>query len=86
MPRPKWPTWWEWELELSPHLLKRMTERRITEIDLRSMLDAATSIRRDAEPGRWVIGTVHRRRAWSVILEPDPHARVVVVVTAFQVD
>jgi hypothetical protein len=36
--RPECPDWWDWELELSPHLLKRMTDRRFTEIDLRRML------------------------------------------------
>jgi hypothetical protein len=23
----KWPAWWEWELELSPHVGKRMEDR-----------------------------------------------------------
>ena len=27
MRRRGWPDWWDWELELSPHLLKRMTDR-----------------------------------------------------------
>jgi hypothetical protein len=40
--RPEWPGWWDWELELSPHLLKRMTDRRFTEIDLRRMLERAS--------------------------------------------
>jgi hypothetical protein len=37
----KWPDWWEWEPELSPHLLKRMADRRFTEVDLREMLEKA---------------------------------------------
>ena len=36
------PTWWDWELELSFHLEKRMLQRDFTEIDLRTMLDRAT--------------------------------------------
>jgi hypothetical protein len=61
--RPEWPGWWDWELELSPHLLKRMTDRRFTEIDLRRMLNeppvtvrmlsrAAGSSKRDTAAGR----------------------------------
>ena len=38
MSRRRWPEWWNWELELSPHLLKRMVDRRFTEVDVRRML------------------------------------------------
>jgi hypothetical protein len=78
-----WPEWWHWELELSPHLLKRMVDRRFTEIDLRRMLDRATGYRRDIEPGRWVIVTRHRRQPWEVIVEPDLDARRLLVITAY---
>jgi hypothetical protein len=36
-----WPDWWEWELEISPHILKRMVDRSFSETDLRLMLEAA---------------------------------------------
>jgi hypothetical protein len=36
-----WPEWWEWELEITPHLEKRMEDRDCTEIDLRTMLARA---------------------------------------------
>ncbi len=39
MEHPRWPEWWDWELELSPHLLKRMADRGFSELDLRAMLD-----------------------------------------------
>jgi hypothetical protein len=32
------PVWWDWELELTPHGLKRMLDREFTEVDLRKML------------------------------------------------
>jgi hypothetical protein len=47
------PIWWEWGLDLSPHLLKRMADRRFTEIDLRRMLERASGHRRDVVEGRW---------------------------------
>jgi hypothetical protein len=56
-----WPEWWDWELELSPHLFKRMDDRRFTEIDLRRMLERASGYREDVVEGRWVIET-HRRK------------------------
>jgi hypothetical protein len=77
--------WWDWELELSPHLLKRMLDRRFTEIDLREMLHRARRHKRDVVEGRWVIETRHRRRAWEVIVEPDSNAKLLVVVTAYPV-
>ncbi|MGH8474366.1 MAG: hypothetical protein ACRER2_01100 [Methylococcales bacterium] len=33
-----WPEWWDWEIELTPHLLKRMEDRNFNEVDLREML------------------------------------------------
>ena len=78
-----WPSWWEWELELSPHLEKRMVQRDFTEIDLRTMLHQATGYHPDVEPGRWAIETRHRGSAWEVIVEPDHTARQMVVVTAY---
>ena len=29
-----WPHWWDWELDLTPHLLKRMEDRDFNELDL----------------------------------------------------
>lgn len=78
-----WPDWWEWELEFSPHLAKRMAQRDFTEIDLRGMLHRARRCRPDAMEERWVIETRHRRQGWEVIVEPDSEARLLVVITAY---
>jgi hypothetical protein len=32
-----WPEWWSWDLELTPHLMKRMVDRQFNEVDLRLM-------------------------------------------------
>lgn len=81
-----WPEWWEWELELSSHLEKRMEDRDFSEVDLRGMLEHATGSREDVLPGRWVVKTRHRRQAWEVIVEPDPREQLLVVITAYEVD
>ena len=86
MARKKWPPWWNWELELSPHLLKRMVDRRFTETDLRDILERAAGFRRDVVPGRYIIETRHGRRHWEVIVEPDPEPRLLVVITAYPVE
>ena len=85
MKRRGWPDWWDWELELSPHLLKRMTHRRFTEIDLRRMLERASVYREEFVEGRGIIETRHRGRAWNVIVEPDLVRQLLVVVTAYPV-
>lgn len=85
MTRRGWPDWWDWELELSPHLLKRMTDRRFTEIDLRRMLERAPGHRKDVVEGRRVIATRHRARAWEVIVKPDRERQLLVVITAYAV-
>ena len=38
------PDWWEWEIEISSHCLKRMQERGFNEAGLRAMLDDATTL------------------------------------------
>lgn len=55
----QWPAWWDWELELSPHLVDRMQDRAFSETDLRVMLETARGLRADSEPGRWVIECAH---------------------------
>ncbi len=85
MPR-AWPSWWTWELELSPHLLKRMVDRRFTEVDLRKMLHLARDYRQDVVEHRWVVEARYEGRAWEIVIEPDPERALMVVVTAFPVD
>jgi len=77
------PLWWSWELELSPHLLKRMVDRQFNETDLRLMLEQAAGYHEDVEPGRWVLECTLDSRSWEVIVEPQSDAKVLVVVTAY---
>lgn len=78
-----WPTWWAWELELTPHLLKRMEDRGFNEVDLRSMLQRARSLNRNVVEGRWVVKTRHADRDWDVIVEPETDSELIVVITAY---
>ncbi len=80
-----WPQWWDWELELTPHLLKRMEDRGFNEVDLRTMLEHARSYRRDIVEDRWVIETRHQGRLREVILEPEANGELLVVITAYPV-
>ena len=77
------PKWCEWELELTPHLLKRMEDRDFDEVDLRLMLEQATGTRPDVVEGRHVIETALREGPWEVIVEPDDTEQLLVVVTAY---
>jgi hypothetical protein len=67
-----WPAWWEWELELTPHLERRMEDRAFTELDLRAMLQVATGWRPDVVDGRFVIVTRHGSRVWRSSWSPIP--------------
>lgn len=80
-----WPAWWDWELELTPHVEKRMEDRDFTEVDLRAMLEAAVGFTVDVVDGRFVIDTRHRGVRWEVIVEPDTLDSLLVVITAYQV-
>jgi len=69
---PKWPTWWSWELELSPHLFKRMADRDFNEVDVRRMLSGASGLRPDLfqAAGESKLGTAARpgRSLWNLTL------------------
>ena len=79
-----WPSWWDWELEMTPHLEERMEERDFTDIDVREMLEGATAFAPDVVAGRFVIEALLRGRRWHIVVEPDPDDRLLVVVTAYR--
>lgn len=78
-----WPEWWEWELKLTRHLELRMEQRGLDEVGLREILEAATGFSPAVEEGRFAVFGLRRGRLWKVIVEPEPNARVLAVVTAF---
>ena len=82
----EWPEWWNWELELSQHLLKRMVDRQFNEVDLREMLEQATGYHQNHEEGRWAIETCHAGNNWIIITEPLADETILLVITAYPVD
>jgi len=82
----RWPPWWEWELELTPHIIKRMEDRGLTEVQLRAILERATSFAPNQVEGRFIIQGTHNRRPWHVIVEPDEDERVLIAVTCYAAD
>jgi hypothetical protein len=63
-----------------------MVDRQFSEVDLRRMLEYASGLREDVVEGRWVVETWHQKRAWEVVVEPEPGAELLVVVTAYPVE
>lgn len=81
-----WPEWWHWELELTPHVERRMAERGINELTLRAMLLKPKGWHPVDQPDRYAIVAVHRRGDWRIIVEPDVDNHVLVVVTAYRIE
>jgi hypothetical protein len=79
----QWPEWWSWPLELTPHLTKRMVDRGFNEVDLRLMLERATSYYENHEEGRFAVETKHDGRKWTVIVEPSNEEDILIVITAY---
>lgn len=77
------PAWWNWEIEITSHIEKRMAQRGFNEIDLRAMLDNERGIRPDITKGRWIVTTLHRNADWEVIVEPDFDEKLQVIITAY---
>ena len=81
-----WPDWWSWEIEILPHVYERMLDRNFSETDLRLMLEDASKIERNHEPGRWIVTTRFRDAAWGIIVEPDHEDRILAIVTVYPVN
>jgi hypothetical protein len=79
----EFPQWWNWELEITSHILKRMEDRNLTEIDLRGMLETASDYWNDIEEGRFVIVSKLKNKDWEIIVEPDYFEKILVVITAY---
>lgn len=63
-----------------------MEDRDFSEVDLRRMLEVATSVRPDTVEDRFVVETVHRGAQWRIIVEPDGELQCIVVVTAYRTE
>ncbi|MFO7890832.1 MAG: DUF4258 domain-containing protein [bacterium] len=79
----KKPLWWNWELEITSHIEKRMIQRGFTEIELRTMIQRAEKVIPDKSQNRWCIQTRHKSRMWEVIVEPDFDDMCIIVITAY---
>jgi hypothetical protein len=81
------PHWWEWELEFTPHIEKRMVQRNFTEIDIRTMLENAIQIKQDHnQHGRWIIVSKLDKVMWEIIVEPDIEEQLIILITAFPIE
>ena len=62
-----------------------MEQRGVTEVDVRAMLERATTYEPSVVEGRFMIQSVHKQHPWIVIVEPDVEAKLLVVVTSYEV-
>ena len=83
--KPTFPEWWNWELSFTAHAELRMEQRGVTEVDIRAMLERATRYEPSVVEGRFMIHAVYQQRPWIVIVEPDVDAKLLVVVTPYEV-
>lgn len=82
---PTFPDWWSWDLSFTSHAELRMEQRGVTELELRAMLQRTAMFEPNVVPGRFTIHARHLPRPWIVIVEPDPEAKLLVVVTVHEV-
>jgi len=81
----EFPEWWDWELFFTPHAEKWITQRGLSTLQLRAMLERATRWEPDVIDGRFKIYVHYWRRPWIVIVEPDAELRALVVVTTWEI-
>jgi hypothetical protein len=62
-----------------------MEQRGVTEVDVRAMLEKATAFDPNVVEGRFMVHVRHLEKPWIVIVEPDAGAKLLVVVTVYEV-
>ena len=82
---PTFPEWWNWDLSFTSHTELRMEQPGVTEVDVRAMLEKTAGFEPNAVEGRFMIHVRHRQHPWIVIVEPDADAKLLVVVTVYEV-
>ena len=78
------PEWLDWDLIVSDHVYRRMPLRGFNEPDLRIMVADATEFRPSHEEGRFLLHSRLSGQQWRVVVEPEPEALRLVVVTAWR--
>ena len=82
---PTFPEWWNWDLSFTAHAELRMEQRGVTEVEVRAMLDRAAGFEPNVVEGRFMIHVRHLQHPWIVIVELDVEAKLLVVVTVYEV-
>ncbi len=82
---PTFPEWWSWGLSFTGHAELRMEQRGVTEVEVRAMLERAAGFEASVVEGRLTIRTRRGQGPGVVIVEPDAEARLLVVVTVYEV-
>jgi len=80
-----YPEWWNSDLSFTGHAELRMEHRGVTEVEVRAMLERATRFEASVVEGRFMIHSRRGQSPWIVIVEPDAEARLLVVVTVYEV-
>jgi hypothetical protein len=62
-----------------------MEQRGVTEVEVRAMLERATSFEPNIVEGRFMIHVRHVQRPWITIVEPDALEKLLVIVTVYEV-
>lgn len=71
---------------MADNIERRMEDRGFSEVELRRMLQDATSLAEDKVEGRWAVATRHNKVSWTVIVEPDRDVDLLVIATAFPIE
>jgi hypothetical protein len=57
----------------------------VTEVEVRAILERATGFEPSVVEGRFMIHSRRGQSLWVVIVEPDAEARLLIVVTVYEV-
>jgi hypothetical protein len=75
----------ELDLSFTSHAELRMEQRGVTEVEVRAMLERATTFEPNVVEGRIMIHVRHLQRPWIGIVEPDVDEKLLVIVTVYEV-
>ena len=82
----RWPHWWDFRLAFTPHSLERMSERSISEVEVRTALDDCDELVSQHGRSTWIARSILEGKSWTFIVKPDLETSRLLVVTMYPSD
>lgn len=79
----RWPDWWDHPLKFTRHAQRRMLQRGLDEIQVRTLLEQVESLRPQQDGETWLVTATRMEQTWLFIIKPDLIQARIVLITMY---